>query len=378
MPDALAASASVLEIDLGAVAANYRWLASRLGGGACAAAVKADGYGLGAARVAPALAAAGCTTFFVATPDEGAALRAVLPDAVIAVLNGVLAGTEEAFVDHGLVPVVNDLGQVARWREQSARLDAALPAMLHVDTGMNRLGLPPAELDWLAESPQLLAGPDWHCLLSHLACADEPDHPMNREQLARFRTARARLPRMPASLANSAGVLLGPEYHFDLARPGIALYGGNPLAAGDNPMRPTVRLLGRILQVREAAAGMTVGYGAGHRVTGPARIATVGAGYADGYLRAAGGRGHVSFEGVRLPIVGRVSMDLITVDVSALPPGRPIPGDTVTLIGDAVTLDEVARAAGTIPYEILTGLGRRYVRRYVEPDQDASATGTGG
>ncbi len=368
-----AGAASVLRIDLDAVAANYRALAERLGPGtACAAAVKADAYGLGAVPVARRLAREGCAAFFVATIGEGAALRRHLPspDIDIAVLNGVLAGTEAAFVEHRLIPVANDLGQVARWRKAVERAGAPLDAMLHVDTGMNRLGLPPRELDWLAETPELLEGPNWRCLLSHLACADEPEHPMNAAQLARFRAARARLPRMPASLANSGGIFLGADYAFDLARPGIALYGGNPRGGGPNPMRQAVTLLGRVLQVRDVAPGESVGYGAAHRVEAPGRVAIVAAGYADGYLRSSGGRGHAWLGGVRAPVIGRVSMDLVAVDATRVPPEAARPGALAELLGGRVTPDDAARAAGTISYEMLAGLGRRY-RRVYEGDDGA-------
>ena len=361
-------AASLLRIDLDAVAANYLYLKSLLGDVACGAAVKADAYGTGVRRVAPRLARSGCSVFFVATPDEAVDLRTVLPDPAIdvAVLGGVLAGTEEAYVEHRLIPVLNDLGQVARWRRLVERIGRPLDAVLHVDTGMNRLGLPPDELAWLAETPDLLEGPNWRCLISHLACADEPDHPANREQLSRFRAARARLPRMPASLANSGGILLGTDWHFDLARPGIALYGGAPCADGACPLHQVVTLLGRILQVRDVSPGMSVGYGGSYAVREPGRVATVAAGYADGYLRSSGGRARVYAGRMALPVIGRVSMDLITVDVTGAPEDAVRPGAFLELVGSQYTVDDAARAAGTISYEILTGLGRRYHREYLE------------
>lgn len=370
-------AASLLRIDLAAVAENYRILKSALGETACAAAVKADAYGLGAAQVAPVLAAEGCSIFFVATIDEGIALRQRLAAKAItiAVLNGVLAGAEEAFLEHRLTPVVNDLGQIARWRAMCERTGTPLNAMLHVDTGMNRLGLPPGELDWLAQNPQAMLGPTWRGLISHLASADDPNNPSNGEQLAQFRIARSRLPQMPASLSNSGGVFLGPDYHFDLARPGIALYGGNPCAGGSrtgdslagqpNPMRQTVQLLGRILQIRDVEPGMAVGYGGAHRIAAKGRVATVAAGYADGYLRSSGGQTHVYLGQTRLPVIGRVSMDLITVDVTAVPQDAARPGGFVEILGEQFTPNDAAQAAGTISYEFLTGLGNRYHRHYV-------------
>jgi alanine racemase len=362
-------AASLLHIDLDAVAKNYRILKSHLGAAQCAAAVKADAYGLGAAQVAPVLAAEGCSTFFVATIDEGVELRGILPskDIVIVVLNGALPGTENTFVEHHLVPVLNDPGQIDRWRALTHRLDAPLEAMLHIDTGMNRLGLSPRDLDQVARNPEMLNGPTWRYLISHLASADAPKSPLNERQLARFEDAKSRLPRMQASLSNSGGVFLGSRFHFDLARPGIALYGGNPTGTPSNPMHQTVRLLGRILQVRDVEPGMTVGYGGAHEVKAKGRVATIAAGYADGYIRSGGGNAHVYLGQARLPVIGRVSMDLITVDVTGVPPRDAAPGNFVELLGDHVTPDEAGDAAGTISYEFLTGLGRRYHRRYIPP-----------
>lgn len=361
---------SLLRIDLGAVARNYRILKARLGGAICAAAVKADAYGLGVAQVAPVLAAEGCSTFFVASIDEGIALRRVLPcvDSQIAVLNGVLANTEDTFLEHQLTPVINDPGQIDRWRAFVGHRQAPLAAILHIDTGMNRLGLSPRDLDQVAAKPEVLTGPAWQYVISHLASADEPDNPANEEQLARFQKARARLPRMPASLANSAGVFLGPRFHFDLARPGIALYGGNPRPSSLNPMHQTVRLLGGILQVRDVEPGMEVGYGGSHKVEAKGRVATVAVGYADGYLRAGGGQAHVYLGQTPLPVIGRISMDLITVDVTNAAPADARPGNFVEILGEQVTPDDAARAAGTISYEFLTSLGKRYHRHYVSPD----------
>jgi alanine racemase len=362
-------AASLLHIDLDAVAKNYRILRSHLGGTQCAAAVKADAYGLGTAQVAPVLAAEGCSTFFVATIDEGMELRSILPskEIVIAVLNGVLAGTENSFVEHRLIPVLNDPGQIDRWRSLTHRLSIPLEAMLHIDTGMNRLGLSPGDLDRVARNSEMLSGPTWRYLISHLASADAPNNPRNEEQLSRFEDARSRLPPMPASLSNSGGVFLGSRFHFDLARPGIALYGGNPTGTSSNPMHQTVRLLGRILQVRDVEPGMTVGYGGSYEVKAKGRVATIAAGYADGYLRSSGGEAHVYLGQVRLPLLGRVSMDLITVDVTGVQPRDAAPGNFVELLGDRVTPDEAADAAGSISYEILTGLGGRYHRRYIPP-----------
>ena len=359
--------AAVLTVDLGAVAANYRRLKQYVAPAECAAVVKADAYGLGALRVAPALAKAGALTFFVAQPAEGAALRRVLPRAAqIYVLNGFADGEREAFEDERLAPVLNDLGQVDRWSQFCRARGAVLPAALHVDTGMNRLGLPALELSSLAREPRRLHGIGLDLLLSHLACADEPEHPLNREQRAQFRGAQNILPGTRASLAASSGVFLGRDFHFDLVRPGVALYGGNPLPGRPNPMAQVVGLKARILQVRDVDRGETVGYGATHRFMRPCRVATVGVGYADGFLRSSSNRGCAVLGGVPAPIVGRVSMDLITLDISDAPAALQRPGETVDLIGPGRMIDDVAHDAGTIAYEILTSLGPRYERRYVD------------
>ena len=366
-PEYLAAG-GVLTIDLGAIRANYRALRARLGGVACAAVVKADAYGLGVAAVAPVLAAAGCRQFFVAHLQEAVALRPLVPaDGEIFVLNGLPDGTECQCAALGAVPVLNSLGQIQAWQALCRDLARPLPAALQVDTGMARLGLSAGEWARLAAEQQRLDGIDLVLVMSHLACAEQQDSPMNAAQLARFRAACAMRPGTRRSLANSSGIFLGPDYHFDLARPGVALYGVAPVAgAGENPMRPVVRLQGRVVQVREIAAGDTVGYGASFRAAGASRIATVAVGYADGFLRSLSNRA-VAFAGaVAVPLVGRVSMDSTTFDVSALPDGAVRPGQFLDLIGPHNPPEALAEAAGTIPYEILTGLGRRYARRYVD------------
>ncbi len=360
---------AVLSIDLAAIAANYRLLCRRLGHVECAGVVKADAYGLGMDRVAPALAAAGCRWFFVARLDEGVGLRRLLPEAAIAVFDGPMPGTETAYREHDLMPVLNHSGQIDAWAALAA--EAPLPAILHVDTGMARLGLEPAELDRLAEDPARLARIEPRYVMSHLACADQPDHRMNPRQLAAFAAARRRLPPAPASLANSSGIFLGPEYHFDLARPGVALYGVAPRPETPNPMAQVVNLKGKIVQVRDVDSPMTVGYGATHRVTRAGRLATVAVGYADGYLRSLSNRAHAMIGDVRVPVVGRVSMDLITLDVTAAPPRAARPGEWVDLLGPGHGVDALAAEAGTIGYEILTALGQRYHRVYVgAPDSD--------
>jgi alanine racemase len=353
---------AVLTVDLDAIAANYCLLRDRLGTTACAAVVKADAYGLGADRVAPALHEAGCRRFFVALLDEGIALRRALPEAEIYVFIGPLPGTAPVYREHRLIPVLNDLGQVERWQRFGG---GPLPAVLQIDTGMNRLGLGPDESARLVAEPERLAGIDLRYVMSHLVSAEIADDALNRTQLDRFVAVRDKLPALAASLANSSGIFLGPAFHFDLARPGAALYGVNPTPGAPNPMRNVVRLEGRIVQVRDVDSPMTVGYGATHRVAKKGKIATISVGYADGYLRSLSGRGSCQIGGVRVPVVGRVSMDLITVDVSNVPMQDLEPGGFAALLGDDHGVDDLAREGGTIGYEILTALGRRYHRHYL-------------
>ena len=347
-----------LIVRLNAIAENYR-ICRRFGSGAAVAGVvKADGYGLGATEVTRALSAEGCDTFFVARLEEGMALRPVVPEARIFVLDGVSRQTISALVAHNLTPVLNTLDEIALWSETARGRDAGV----HIDTGMNRLGIPVAEVGSLAAKPGPLASFNLVLIMSHLASADDFDSPMNARQLDRFRSALAMLPRAPASLAASGGILLGPAYAFDMVRPGIALYGGNPQPGRANPFLTAAQLTGRILQLRRVDKGESVGYGATFRVERPAMLATAGLGYADGLMRALGNRGGGAISGYKAPIVGRVSMDLVTLDVTDIPGRLLFPGADVEFLGDTVLLDEVAAQAGTASYEILTSLGTR-VRR---------------
>lgn len=357
---------TVLTIDLEAIRDNFRLLRARANGAACAAVLKADAYGLGAVRVAPVLAEEGCRHFFVAHLDEGIALRPHLPPgAEIFVLHGPMPGTEPEFEHHRLVPVLNSTAQIAGWRSLAARTGRALPAVVQVDTGMSRLGLSPAEVDEGGGDPDFLRGIELRYLMSHLACAERQDHPMNARQLAAFHRARSRLPPCPASFANSSGIFLGSDFHFDLVRPGAALYGIAPVAGMANPMKAVVRLQARIIQVGFIEDGGHVGYGATYRAAGPRRIATVAVGYADGWLRSFSNRGCALAGGVRAPIAGIVSMDTCTLDVTDVDPRHLQPGAHVDLISDEQPVDAIAAQAGTIAYEILTSLGHRYHRNYV-------------
>ena len=365
-PDSTAQShaTTFLTIDLDAVAENYRLLAREAAPAQCGAVIKADGYGLGVAPVARTLRAAGCSEFFVAHLDEGILLRETVGDATckIHVFNGLMEGKEEEFAAYDLIPVLNDLGQIERWAEYCRR-EGGRPATVHFDTGMSRLGLPPSEADALFDDPTRLDGFPLRCVISHLACAETPKHPLNKEQQRRFAAIAGRLPDATASLAASSGIFLGADWHFDLVRPGVSLFGVAPTKGKPNPLTQVVSLYGKIIQIRDVDGPQTVGYGATHQFTGPARVATVAAGYADGYLRSLSGRGSAYIGDTAVPVVGRVSMDLISLDITNAPP--VVPGDTVELIGPHYDVDAIAADAGTIGYEILTSIGRRYHRRYI-------------
>ncbi len=373
-PDTIseAYAGAVLTIDLEAVAANYRLLAGRLSGAAMSAVVKADGYGLGAGPVAAALAAAGCGVFYVAHIEEGIRLRQALNDAdggfvqaEIHILGGLLAGAEDAYDASRLIPVLGSLDEIHNWKRYCERLGRPLPCDVHADTGMARLGLPPEDVLKLAEEPSRLDGLNIVNVISHLASADEPDNPKNAEQLDAFHGVRRRLSQGRASFANSSGIFLGTDYHFDQVRPGAALYGIAPVQGAPNPMAQVVRLQGKIVQVRAVDTPQTVGYGASHRIEGPGRVATVPVGYADGYLRSLSNKGTGYIGNIPVPVVGRVSMDLITLDVTGVPEHLCAVGAMVDLIGPSNPVDDVAALAGTIGYEILTSLGHRYHRAYV-------------
>jgi alanine racemase len=341
---------------------NYRFLRGKLGARVrCGAVVKADAYGLGARYVAPALHAEGCREFFVAHLDEGLRLRTHLPASSIYILNGLPSGGEADCADVGLVPVLNSLDQCHAWTMRARELGKALPAVVQVDSGMNRLGMSQREIKGSSQ----LAGLDIRFVMSHLACADVPSHAANVMQLEKFRHLAEHFPSSPRSLANSSGIFLGRDFHHDVVRPGAALYGINPIPTQVNPMRPAVRLSARVVQVREADEGDHVGYGWDFRTNSAARLATLSIGYADGLPRALGKGGVVYFEGHALPIAGRVSMDSITVDVSNLQPDCLGPGSDVEVIGDHQSVDDLAEAIGTIGYEVLTGFGHRYERNYL-------------
>jgi alanine racemase len=320
--------------------------------------------------VFPALQKDGCGTAFVATLAEAQALRDLSSAVTIYVLDGLLPGSAPLFVDIEARPVLSSLSEATEWASFSEANGKRFPAAIHIDTGMTRLGLAAEDLQKLAQSAELLARFDLRLIMSHLACADEPAHAKNEAQRARFEALGALFPGVPCSLANSAGIFLGQGFQFDLTRPGIALYGGRPSISGMNPMAPVIWLFGRIAQTRLAEAGETVGYGATQTLKRRSKIATVTAGYADGFFRSAsagdvreGPPGYIGEH--RLRLLGRVSMDLITFDATEVPDEAACRGGWIELLGERVTIDDFAAFAGTIGYEVLTSLGRRYHRVYL-------------
>lgn len=353
-------AAAILDINLDAIKHNIDLIRQRVGPGcAVTGVVKANAYGIGLAQVAQTHLACGTTLFFVATLDEGIALRQIFaaqgvrPD--IAVLGGLFHGAEGEYPAYGLIPVLNGLDDIERWNRPD-------PVMIHIDTGMRRLGLDSREMARLLGNPALLKNVNVIAVLSHFACADEPDHPLTGEQYARFKEIQALFPQAQKSLSNSAGIFTSRDFDFDFVRPGMAVYGLNPIPGQPNPMQPVVQLRARVLQIRTALAGETIGYGATYQCKADRRVATLAIGYADGFLRSLSSRGQVFWQGLALPVLGRVSMDLVTIDASLAPALNA--GDWVEILGPHQDADALAAQAGTIGYEILTSLGNRYQRNY--------------
>src|SRR5882757_932146 len=365
---ALSSANGVLTVDLDAIVANWRKLEKTAVPAECGGVIKADAYGCGVEPVARALASAGCKTFFVATLEEARAARVAVPSAAIYVLDGFFQNTGDAYAKVDAKPVIGDLNELAEWDVFCRRSGWAGGAAIHIDTGMNRLGLTLTEAPGII--PRINAGDHGITLvMSHLACAEQLNHPLNARQLASFREIASLFSNVPASLANSSGAFLGAAFQFDLMRPGAALYGINPTPEADNPMQPVVDLKARIVQIRNIEKGDGVGYGGTWSARRPTRLAIVSAGYADGYFRAGGSndgtRGaEVVVAGKRCPVAGRISMDLLAVDITDLPSNSVRRGHMVTLLGEGITVDELAHHFGTIGYEVLTSLGPRYARVY--------------
>ena len=362
---------AVLTVDLAALVENWRTLKRKLGPRCDAGAVvKADAYGLGLEPVAHALKSAGCTTFYVAHLDEGLALRPIVgSDVRVIVMHGPNPSTERDFAAHNLIPVLSSPGQIAAWRTFAQANDVLMESVVQVDTGMKRLGLSESEFAAHIEHPDGFLGLTPLGLMSHLACAETPDHALNEAQRTLFTsmlsTFRGKFADAKGTLVNSSGIFLGTAFHHDFARPGAALYGVNPTPPSANPMIPVVRLRAKILQVHHVGAAAPVGYDATFEAPDGAKLATVSGGYADGLLRSLGNAGHAYIDEFRVPVAGRISMDLTTFDVSSVPDSVLDARTVIDLIGTQYTLDDMARDAGTIGYEILTALGHRYHRRHL-------------
>ena len=355
-----------LTIDLNALADNWRTIAAIAPTAETSAVVKANAYGIGVGPAVRALAAAGCRTFFVATAAEGENVRVAAPAATIYVLDGLIAGSADRLAATNLRPVLGSADEIAEWVNWRRAGGQVQPAV-HIDTGMNRLGLSADEARSLAADRDTTATLKPALIMSHLACANEPDRPMNRRQRDAFAEMAPLFHGVSASLANSAGIMLGPDYQFDVTRPGIALYGARAVR-GWPALKTVVTAEARVLQIREATAGAVVGYGARQTLKRDSRLAVLGIGYADGYLRASGSTdnkegANVIVRGHAAPLVGRISMDLMVADVTEIDGARR--GDWVELFGPRLAIDDVAARAGTIGYELLTSLGDRHVRSYV-------------
>jgi alanine racemase len=369
---------AVLTIDLVALQQNWRTLRARAGQAECGVAIKGNAYGLGAAPVARALWQAGCRSYFVARPKEGEELRAVLPQATIYVLDGLFQGQAEFYAKLNLCPALVSIAEAREWAGFGRAYGRKIPVALHIDTGINRLGFSMAEFAALLEERSTMDGLEVGLLMSHLACADDKGHPLNQRQAEAFNAARARLPGVRASLANSSGIFLGDGFTHDMVRPGIAIYGGNPTPDHANPMQPVASLEAAVMQLRHVPPGETVGYSATWTARRDSVIAVVGAGYKDGVpralsSRAADGPAQVFINGQRCPIAGRVSMDMMAIDVTDLPAGSVRRGTRAEILGRNISIDEAASWAGTISYELLTRLGSRYARLYTGLESERSA-----
>ncbi len=359
-----ALAGAVLSIDLDALKSNYSLLAKKADRAECGAAIKGDAYGVGMARASRALWSAGCRSFFVARPREGQDLRGFLPEAKIYVLDGLYIGQAAFYLKYELIPALVSMDQLEEW----SKVGKGRPCALHFDTGINRLGLTIESANAIAADTKQRKKLNLALIMSHLACSDVPTSAFNRVQLQRFMAIRKLFPAVPASFANSSGIFLGRDYHFDQVRPGVALYGGNPLLPKINPMKPVVTLAATVLQVREVKKDECVGYSATWKAKQNSRIAILGAGYRDGIPRKLSSSqrkepAQVWLAGQRFPVVGRVSMDMMCVDVTAAK--RMVKsGMHAELFGRHINVDEVASWADTISYELLTHLGSRYARDY--------------
>lgn len=351
---------AVLNVYSDAISANYKTLIEKAGKAEVAGIVKADSYGIGVKIVVPLLLEQGCKTWFVATPEEALCLREIVPEKnTIAVLGGVPFGKEVEFEENSITPVLNSIEDIERWSVNSSS-----QAIIHFDTGMNRLGLGPDETEKLLCSRDLINRINIFAIMSHFACADEKSHPLTARQFELFSEVAGHFPDSKKSLANSSGLFSNEDYIFDMVRPGYALYGGNPVPWEKNPMKPVVSLKVPVLQIRAARKGETTGYGANYKFDEDRLLATVAIGYADGFHRNFG-CAKMFWEGYPCPVLGRISMDLTVVDLSDVFGEKPIKDDYLTLLGDEQGIDDLAKDGNTIGYEILTSLGNRFERRYI-------------
>ena len=364
-----------LTIDLAALVSNWKLLAKNAGSAECAAVVKANAYGCGIEPVVEALHEAGCQTFFVALPEEGMRVKAIAPDVRCLVLNGLFDDAVEAYLDADLIPILGSMPEIVTWSKFAKKQGKSLHCALQMDSGMTRLGISPTELGHLITKDAIMDWLDPLLFMTHYACADDIDHPKTQAQREVFIQGSYLMPGTPRSAANSAAILQSDGHEFDLVRPGIALYGGEALNDVPNPMKPVVKLEGRIVQIRKTKAGDAVGYGGSETLKRDSRIAYLSVGYADGYHRSASNMGgsmravsmsaRAAFNETIISGVGRISMDLCAFDVTDIPENEIAAGDWIELFGPTIPVDDVARAAGTIGYELLTGLGNRYSREYL-------------
>lgn len=362
-------SSGLLRIDLDAIARNWTALDKISPGALTGAVVKANAYGLGLEPVARTLAQAGAQFFFVANPEEALILRQALPNVHIFVLGGLWPRTAELYAERRLMPIIHSMAMLDEWLDFCMQRGEAYPAALNFDTGMNRLGFRLSDVNWVRQQMQR-SGYQPQVIMSHLCCADIPNHEKNRTQLALFQSIMAHFPDIPASLANSAGLMGNKANHFQLVRPGVALYGGRAISGRKNPLTQVVNLQVPILQIRDGKTGETVGYGANYTLERDSRIAIISLGYADGFLRSMSSSdshkgAKLAINGHLVPVIGRVSMDVVALDVTAFGLNGPVAGDMVEVLGPNVTIDDLADAGGTIGYEILTNLKGRYHRQYI-------------
>ncbi|ABM45232.1 alanine racemase [Bartonella bacilliformis Peru38] len=357
---------TVATIDLGAIIANYKILAQHIAPAECSAVVKANAYGMGAEKISSALYQAGCRTFFVSQIQEALQLKTILPSNItLVLLNGFPPTTEEFVAQAGLIPVLNSWHAIESWQMLCQKKHQKFPAIIQIDTHMNRLGLDQEELQQLIKQPTIFEKANIKYIMSHLSNGDDATHASNDTQLTAMKTALAQLPTCKVSLANSGGIFLNSDFYFDLVRPGIALYGVDPHGKCPTPIKPVLKLETQVIQSRHVDAGTPVGYGGSFVTSRPSTLTTISIGYADGWLRTLSNKGVVYFNGHKLPIIGRISMDSTIVDATDLECEKPKIGDWVELIGPHQTVEDVAADADTIPYEILTSLGPRCKRIYI-------------